>query len=780
MSEFNVLIVDDDKIFIEILNQYLNKFSEIYNVLTAGTANEAIEILEKNKINLLVTNVKMADIDGLELMKTAYQKNSMIYVIIITSDTNIELACNALKQGAFCYIQKPFLPEIMHQSILKIIANKELSQNYNLSKKKIEEYAKQQKLLLTNLHENVMIKNISKMGNLLLNTKIDNTQFEYANNILSDSTILYYQFNNFAQSFIIKENEYELENATFNLRSVVDEIIILIRPIINKKGLNFTSIINKDVPAFITGDRRRLKIILTNLIINSINLTSQGEIVLKIQQDADLDDFIAIFFSVSETGSGIKEDKVENFINSSSYDISQETRQGLIVCKSLIEKMDGTINVKSKSGGTSFWFTAIFDKSIKSQDSNIEKPQKKQKVIIADKFEYNYLSIKQYFNSLNTGVHYSSTVSECHEMIKKSIEENDPFKICFIDKSAIEDNKDFFINCEHNQTKFIVFDTNSYQNNALLQKYEFISLIIKPFTYNDLNNCFFNYIYKTETENEKQTNKENDKNSVQNKILIVDDNELNIQVAKGFLHKYGLQIHEAANGKEAIEILKKMDFGIVFMDVQMPVMNGIDTTIAIRSPDSEVLNREVPIIAMTAHVKDKQREKCINSGMNDFISKPINANALKIIIDRFLKKQNNIIKTHSEEKKSEKSTNDFDKENIYEKTTSVFDKDDIYERFDGDEQFIKKTIKTFISGINDHIIEIKNAIDEQNYSNIKKFAHILKGNAGTISALSTREIAIELENHAKNEDIDKLKTNYKNLIVEYKKLKDEISNYFNT
>ncbi len=224
------------------------------------------------------------------------------------------------------------------------------------------------------------------------------------------------------------------------------------------------------------------------------------------------------------------------------------------------------------------------------------------------------------------------------------------------------------------------------------------------------------------------------------KILVAEDNIPNQKVALAILKTFGLAADIANNGREAVEALRTKDYHLVLMDMQMPEMDGIEATQIIRNPDSGVVNPQIPIIAMTANTAKEDHQKCLDAGMNDFISKPVEPDQLVLVI----RKQVAVQKPEVREKMTSKVK--------YEKPDSikkVFDHQGFLSRIDGNEELLKELISTLPAFLFEEISKLKNALDRKDAGDIRLHAHTIKGMCGSFSAERLRDVAYRIEEAAK-------------------------------
>jgi len=243
----------------------------------------------------------------------------------------------------------------------------------------------------------------------------------------------------------------------------------------------------------------------------------------------------------------------------------------------------------------------------------------------------------------------------------------------------------------------------------------------------------------------------------------VEDNATNQQVALGILEKFGLNADVAINGQEAIDKLERTDYNLVLMDIQMPVMDGFEATRVIRDSHSQVINHNVPIIAMTAHAMQSDQEKCLNEGMDDYISKPVIVNTLAEKLEKWLK-----FPKHLANDKHLITTA------VPTQTKQVWDKTGMLQRLMDNEDIAFKVINSFLADFPQQIESLKALVSADDIQNISRQAHTIKGIASAVGGDVIHNMAIEMENAAKNGNLNFVKTNIPELDIQFQNLKQQL------
>ncbi len=254
---------------------------------------------------------------------------------------------------------------------------------------------------------------------------------------------------------------------------------------------------------------------------------------------------------------------------------------------------------------------------------------------------------------------------------------------------------------------------------------------------------------------------------LQGRVLVVEDNHVNQQVILGILRSLGIQAEAVNNGLEAIHVLRDIPYDLVLMDIQMPVMDGIKAVKAIRRVDSGVINPKIPVIALSAHAFSEELKRCLEAGMDDYLTKPVDSNRLVSVLKKWLKEQ----------EKHEKSTIKSDVAKIEDKeeaeTIPVFDKEDLLNRTMGDRELASKVVSLFLENAKGLLEQFEQSLDDNDMEAVVRISHTLKGSAGNISALRLASLFKELEKTARAEKIEKIKSDIKRVHAEFQKLKND-------
>ena len=490
---------------------------------------------------------------------------------------------------------------------------------------------------------------------LLEDTNISNEQKEYINLIKSSTDILLSVINDVLDVSKIEAGKVEVEHTIFYLRSIVENSIIPFLAKVKEKNLEINILLRSEISPFFIGDPTKIKQILMNLISNAVKFTEKGEILIEVKLDKKINDIEYIYFSVKDTGIGLDEDKLEKIFQPFTQADNSSTRKyggtglGLTICKAFVEAMGGKINVKSTAGlGTNFCFTLPLKISESQSEENINIDYsifKAKKILVVDDNESNRMIAKMYLQEVGAIVETISTAEETIKYILTGIH----LDVILIDYSMPNMNGLDLANTlraiPYSKNIPLVLITSINTENELnnTNKNGFDGYLSKPYKRSDLLNCICMIFDEKQNRKSKKSNRIVTKDLIEEneinqkvKILIVEDNDINRKFFVKLLSKNGLNCDVALDGEEAINSCEIKKYDIIFMDCQIPVINGFEATLKIRENEKIKNKIRTPIIAMTAFAMSGDKERCISVGMDDYISKPIDIKEIFKIIKKYV------------------------------------------------------------------------------------------------------------------------------------------------
>jgi len=480
------------------------------------------------------------------------------------------------------------------------------------------------------------------MSHLALKTDLDPRQRGYVRKIQLSGQHLLGIINDILDFSKIEAGKLTVENIDFDLEKVLENVSNLISEKATAKGLELIFDIDPAVSIHPKGDPLRLGQILINFCNNAVKFTEHGEIVVKARVQEEDENGQLVCFSVSDTGIGLTGEQMGRLFQAFEQADASTTRQhggtglGLAISKKLAQLMGGDVGVSSEVGkGSTFWFTSYLAKGEGTARRANRPDLRGRRVLIIDDNSQAREVLSSMLTSMTFVVHEAPSGHEGVELVRQAADRHEPYEIVFVDwqmpgLDGIETGK-LIRGLPNLSTLPHLVMITAYGREEVLRQAEqasFENVLIKPVTPSMLFDSVVQALSDVHSPaRESQTaSPEIDLSPIYGaRVLLVEDNELNREVALGLLEDARLSIDQAENGGVAVQQVSKKDYDLILMDMQMPVMDGITATKAIRSNPRFA---SLPIIAMTANAMDRDREMCLAAGMNDHLAKPIDPDKL--------------------------------------------------------------------------------------------------------------------------------------------------------
>ena len=666
------------------------------------------------------------------------------------------------------------------------------------------------------------------MAGLLLDTNLTLEQREYAETVKHSGDALLTIINDILDFSKIEAGKLELESIPFNLRVTVEETMDLLAEKAQAKELELSGLVFADVHATVQGDPGRLRQILINLLGNAIKFTEAGEVVLSVSRIQDDEAMQTLKFEVSDTGAGIPAEAIPRLFHSFSQADGSTTRKyggtglGLAICKQLVHAMGGTIEVSSTPGeGSRFWFTIPLKKTTEHNlDALPMRPSLRGiHACLVDDNPTNLLVLQHHCESWGIRCESAQDGLEALAMVQTARDRGDSFDLVICDmKMPGLDGRQLGQHIKADSTlaatRLILLTSLGKQGEAkLAQAAGFSAYLTKPIHHNQLyetlclvmRNKAISQVLDSSQEPSiitRHTLKETAARA-RTKILLAEDNTVNQKVAVRMLSKLGCRVDVVANGLEAVEAMNRIPYDLVFMDCQMPELDGYEATRAIRAWEASIPKREekegeaspdpsrwvphVPIIAMTANAMKGDREKCLDAGMDDFLSKPVALQELDRALKQWIPNQSGDNLQEKERESPSGSATEFpgdrerdstiDSSNTEEPqpilNQSVIDELLVLGGEEGP-AFLTSVLEQFLQDAPIHLDGIQQAFHQGDSETLMKVSHTLKGSARNIGANRLGDRCSQLEQKGRVGVSDGMEDLLTRLMSEWQETRDAL------
>lgn len=611
------------------------------------------------------------------------------------------------------------------------------------------------------------------MSHLALLTDLNNKQRNYISNIEKAGKSLLGIINDILDFSKIEAGKLTIEHIEFRFSEVLDNISNIVSVKAQDKNLELIFDIDPDLPDDLIGDPLRLGQIIINLVGNSVKFTENGEIIIRARKLSETNDLIEIQFDIEDNGIGMNDEQISRLFQSFSQADGSITRKyggtglGLTISKNFVELMDGHIWVESEIGkGSTFSFTIHCGRSEFSIKEQIAKTTilNNKHVLVVDDNQASRDIMYALLDNLDLRVSAVSNGEEAVFEVKSADQSSNGFDVIVMDWKMPGINGDEATKQIHAlelQKKPKVILASAYGEDAGLlvgdAKKLFDAALVKPINPSSLFDALMEAFGQEELKflrgKENNSDSTDDIDFTALKILLVEDNIINQEVAKGILEQYNPQITVADNGKIALDMINEASFDIVLMDMQMPVMDGITATKKIREIDAFA---NLPILAMTANAMKKDVDQCIDAGMNGHISKPIDVKELIIAIEYWTSDKSKIIRSATKNI-SKNTINITDNEHSSTIDPLILDSNEGIQRIGGNSTAYWKVISAFTNTKIIAIDNIRKYINEENRDEVELFAHSLRGAAANLSAKGLAIMAGNLEEQARTNKVMDIK-----------------------
>jgi PAS domain S-box-containing protein len=592
------------------------------------------------------------------------------------------------------------------------------------------------------------------MTGLLLESSLDPEQRECAETVRTSAKSLLSIINDLLDFSKFETGKLDLEEVDFDLPAVVEDTVELLAPRAHEKGLELAVVIGADVPMMVHGDPGRLRQILLNLVDNSIKFTQTGRIEIAAEVAAHTDSETCVRFAVEDTGIGIAPDHMPSLFEAFRQADGSSTRRfggiglGLAIARELARLMGGEISATSQpETGSTFTFTVRLKPPATGEPQGDRPPGTFAafKILVCEPLEATRKALIGRLLRLGVSVDTVQDITTLEQRRKDAAASSHPYDCIFIDGTVpgAEDEARAMpsaVNGTPTGCVTIMPLTVQPRHADHLRRSEG-QLLMRPVKTSAL--CeILEEILRTRIARIPSPAPPPPirPDGPRYRILLAEDNIVNQKVATKLLEKLGHHVDTVSDGHEALHALEQLPYDLVLMDCQMPELDGYETTRIIRDPRSQVRWHAIPVIAMTANAMRGDREKCIESGMDEYVTKPVELATLGAVIRQIM---DGVVRPAEEPAPSRASTGT---------EPAVFDLNDLMQRTEFDHELAEEMVQAFVTDGRQRVLELEAAIRSQNMTVAVLQAHTLKGAAANTGAGRMGTIVRSLEEDLRSGD----------------------------
>ena len=778
----NILLADDEPANLLAYEAILQGLDA--NLVRAGSGTEALRYLLEHDVAVILMDVHMPGMDGFEAATLIRQRDRsrhtpLIFITAAYKDDFSKFAGYAL--GAVDYLEKPVAPEILHSKVTVFVdlfrkteQLKWQAEELRLAKDAANSANQAKSAFLAHMSHEIRtpMNGIIGMTELALDTQLTEEQRQFLEIVKSSADSLLAIINDILDFSKIEAGKLELDSVGFHLRDSLCDTLRTLALRASRKELELACHIAPDVPETLVGDPMRLRQIVVNLVGNAIKFTEEGEVVVDAEVESQTEDEVSLHFAVTDTGIGIPADRQRAIFRPFVQADSSTTRKyggtglGLTISSRLAELMRGRMWMESEVGkGSTFHFSARFNLAKGEVACPTRVPLAKAqglRALVVDDNATNRHILEEMLSNWGMKPTVVDGGPPALEALQRAARSGEPFGLLLLDKhmpemdgftlaERIKQSSEFAV------ASIIMLTSGDQPGDAdRCRELGIASYLMKPVKQSELLNAILTVRGIFFPPEERPTQVIHPRGHL--RVLLAEDNPVNQMLAVLLLEKQGHTVVVASNGREALAALEQQPFDLVLMDVQMPEMDGFEATAHIRAKERET-GRHVPIIALTAHAMKGDQQRCLQAGMDAYISKPIEVRALIEALEGIVPTSCQSEAVACREPHS----------------AELIDRAAALKRVGDRPENLRKLAGLFLAECAKLMPEIHDAIVLADASRLRRAAHTLKGSVACFAAKAAEEAAQRLETMGRDGNLAGAEEAWKALEEEIERLNPELA-----